>query len=137
MNRNFGAYFSFTGNFLLKERSLGYQQINQWSQGNLQLGGLYYFTGGNSFFALEAGMGLLIFEYSESQVVNPEKPLCAGPSASLRYGYERHITGRFFLGGQIFISYLHSWQTGVPEGSEPPAAGTFTYGVALSVKLGK
>lgn len=137
MNRKFGAYFSLTGDFLLNAPSLGIHRINRWTRGQLQLGGLYYFTGGNSFFAAEAGAGLLSFEYAESRIVNPDKPLCAGPVVCLRYGYERHMTGRFFLGGQIFTSYYYGRETGVPEGSEPKTASSFTYGAALSLKLGK
>lgn len=137
MSRNFGAYFNFSGDLLMKSKQLGSDWMNQWIQAGLHLGGSFYFLGGNSYVAPEIGLGLFSFGYQESLSPYPDKPFCAGLSANLRYGYDWHISGKVFLGGQIYISYSHAWETGIPESVEAPVATSFIYGAALTLKLGK
>ncbi|MCK4745514.1 MAG: hypothetical protein KAT15_00685 [Bacteroidales bacterium] len=132
MNRNFGAYFSIDGNVLIKEKSLGFDEIKQWAHAALHVGGLFYFRG-NSYFAPEIGLDILTFEYTEYQVAGTPNPYCLGLGSTLKYGYDRHITGKVFVGGQFFISYGYTWET---DTSVPANATSFLYGAALNLKFG-
>jgi hypothetical protein len=136
INRNFGTYFGMAVNALIqKNYSLGLSDVlEQWTQTGLHLGGLYYIKGGNSYFAPELGVG---FGMIETTVMGDESTL--GISGTLKYGYDRHIAGKFFLGVQAFFSYAHGWH----QEDTDPATGTtlqsscLTYGAAFTVKFGQ
>jgi hypothetical protein len=137
MNRNFGAYFTIAGEVLVKEKLFGVDLLNQWIQGGMRLGGIIYIMGGNSYFAPEVGLDLLTFTYEEYRITNPETPFCAGLGSSLKYGYDIHLSGKLFLGGQLYISYAYCWETGTPASIPAPTANSFVYGAALNLKIGK
>ena len=103
----------------------------------MRLGGTFYIKGGNSYFAPEAGLEILWFEYEDPIINSRDQPLCLGLGSALKYGYDFHLSGKFFLGGQLFISYAYAWETESPERMETPVANSFLYGAALSLKLGK
>ncbi len=133
MNRNFGAYFAITGNVMLQPISIGlYDQMTQWSHTGMYLGGLFYVRGGNSYFAPEIGLGIITFEYDLGGY--GYDVYTYGPGATLKYGYDRHIAGRVFVGVQAYISYAYTWDT---EASIPTTANSFIYGAALNLKFGK
>jgi hypothetical protein len=137
INRKFGAYFTICGDILLKEKQMGFDWINQWSQAGMYLGGLFYLRGGNSYFAPEVGLGIHTFEYSEYQVSGSENPYLIGIGSMLKYGYDRHLSGKFYIGGQFYISYAYTWETDVADAVNAPTANSFIYGVAISLKFGK
>jgi hypothetical protein len=135
INRNFGTYFGLTGNVLLKPVSLGISDnLDQWTHASLHLGGLYYVGGGNSYFAPELGLGIGMIETSN---LSGESTL--GINATLKYGYDRHITGRFFVGVQAFFTYANCWhQEDIdPATGNKLASRTLLYGVNLTFKVGK
>ena len=135
MSRNFGTYFGMSANVLLKPVSLGLSdQLDQWTQASLHFGGLYYIKGGNSYFAPEVGLGIGMLETTQ---LSSENTL--GIAATIKYGYDRHITGNFFLGLQAFLSYAHGWhQEDIdPSTGNTLSSGALMYGVALSFKFGK
>ena len=131
MSRNFGAYFAMNGNVMLRDISLGLtDRLLQWSHAGLHLGVLIYVRGGNSYFAPEVGLDIIFVEDNTAQSnINT-----LGPGATLKYGYDRHISGKFFVGGQFFISYAYTWD---PDTDTPTVANSFLYGAALYIKIGK
>lgn len=134
INRNFGTYFGLSGNVLLKPVSVGLSdRLDQWTHASLHLGGLYYVKGGNSYFAPELGLGIAMLETSNLS----ENTL--GISGTLKYGYDRHIAGRFFVGVQAFFSYANCWhQEDIdPSTGKKLASQTLLYGVNLTFKVGK
>ena len=134
MNRKYGVYFSLNGNLLVGgEKMIGLDRMDQWAHAGLHLGGIFYFRG-NSYFSPEAGLGILTFEYSEYQVAGTPYPYCLGINSALKYGYDRHIAGSVFVGGQFFISYGYTWET---DTNVPANATSFHYGAALNLKFGK
>lgn len=137
MNRNFGAYFTFAGDLMLREKSFGVDWLNSWIQAGMHVGALFYIMGGNSYFAPEIGVDILTFEYTEHQVTPLTSPFCAGLGSSLKYGYDIHLSGKIFLGGQLYISYAYSWETGTQGTVQSPVANSFIYGAALNLKFGK
>ena len=136
INRNYGTYFTITTDFLLKEISTGFDQLNSWMQLGMHLGGLFYIKGGRSYIAPEVGLGMISFDYDDYNVGNIA-PLSAGIGSSLKYGYDRHLTGNTFIGGQLYITYTHAWDTEAPDGADAPIASSFMYGVSFNVKFGK
>jgi hypothetical protein len=135
INRSFGAYFGLSGNLLLKSVSVGLSDdLEQWSQIGLHVGGLYYIKGGNSYFAPELGLGIGMIE---TTLLGDENTM--GVSGTLKYGYDRHITGRLFLGVQAFFSYANCWHQEYidPATGETLTATTLMYGVVLTFKIGK
>jgi hypothetical protein len=137
MNRNYGIYFSMAGDVLLKEVYSGYDLMNSWVQIGMHLGGLFYITGGRSYIAPEVGLGLIPFDYYDSFTGYDEQPYTVGIGSSLKYGYDRHISGNVSLGGQLYITYNHTWETDVPEGFEAYIGTCFIYGVSFNLKFGK
>jgi hypothetical protein len=128
-----GAYFSLDGNVLIKEKSFGFDRLEQWAHAGLQVGGLFYFKG-NSYFAPEVGLGIMTFEFTEYQVPGSQDPYCLGFNSTLKYGYDRHLTGSVFVGGQFFLTYGYTWET---DANIPANATSFLYGAALNLKFGK
>ncbi len=135
MNRKFGAYFSLSGNSTLKEVEVGLNDIlTQWVLAGLNLGGLHYIKGGNSYFAAEIGMGLGLIETTNLATANTY-----GLGATFKYGYDRHIASKFFMGVQAFISYAYTWdpdQTSLSSGKNL-TANAFLYGININFKIGK
>lgn len=137
MSRNYGIYFSMTGDVLLREVYSGYNLLNSWAQIGMHIGALFYIKGGRSYIAPEAGLGLNTFDYYDSYSGYDEQPYCAGIGTSLKYGYDRHISGNISLGGQLYITYNHTWETDVPEGFDAYIANCFIYGASFNLKFGK
>jgi len=134
INRNFGTYFGLTANLLLKPVSVGLSDnLDQWTHASLHLGGLYYVKGGNSYFAPELGLGIGMLETSNLS----ENTL--GVSGTIKYGYDRHLAGRFFVGVQAFFSYANCWhQEDIdPVTGNKLSSQTLLYGVHLTFKVGK
>jgi hypothetical protein len=136
-NRKYGAYFTIAGDVLLREQSTGFDRINQWAQAGLHLGGLFYILGGNSYIAPEAGLGVHNLEYTLYQDGWTSDAYCAGIGTALRYGYDRHLTGKLYLGAQFFVSYTYTWETDAAGALEVPTASSFLYGAELNLKFGK
>jgi len=133
MNRKFGLYFAITGNVMLQPISIGLEdQMTQWSHAGMHLGGLFYIRGGNSYFAPEIGLGIITFEYDLDD--SDGDFYTYGLGSTLKYGYDRHIAGKVFVGGQVYISYAYTWDT---DASVPTTASSFIYGAALNLKFGK
>jgi hypothetical protein len=135
INRNFGTYFGLSGNVLLKPISLGiYDNLDQWTHVSLHLGGLYYIKGGNSYFAPEVGLGIGMIETTNLSSENT-----MGISGTLKYGYDRHVAGRFFVGVQAFFSYANCWHPDYidPGTGNKLTSSTLLYGVNLTFKIGK
>lgn len=137
MNRNYGLYFSMAGDVLLKEVHTGYDILYSWVQIGMHVGGLIYIKGGRSYIAPELGLGLIPFDYYDSWTGYDEQPYTVGLGTSLKYGYDRHISGNVSLGGQLYITYNHTWETDVPEGFEAYIGTCFIYGVSFNLKFGK
>jgi len=137
MNRAYGVYFSMTGDVLLKEVYSGYDQVTSWAQIGMHLGGLFYIKGGRSYLAPEAGLGIIAMDYYDAYTGWEEQPYCVGLGTSLKYGYDRHISGNVSLGGQLYITYTHAWETDAPEGFEAYIGSCFMYGASFNLKFGK
>jgi hypothetical protein len=137
INRKYGAYFTISGDVLLKEVQEGFDWINQWAQAGMYLGGIFYILGGNSYVAPEVGLGIFNFEYTEYQVTGSFDVYSLGIGSMLKYGYERHLAGKVFLGVQAYLSYAYTWETDTADAIEPPTATSFTYGAAINFKFGK
>lgn len=137
MNRNYGIYFSMAGDVILKEVYYGSSLLNSWTQVGMHVGGLFYIMGGRSYIAPEAGLGINAFEIDDFYSGFTEQPYCLGLGTSLKYGYDRHISGKVSLGGQIYITYNHTWESDPPEGFEAYVASSFIYGAAFNLKFGK
>jgi len=60
--------------------------LQQWTQSSINLGGLIYLKGGNSYFAPEVGVSVGLIETSE---MYEEGNL--GVHSALKYGYDWHI----------------------------------------------
>ncbi|MEA3463419.1 MAG: hypothetical protein U9R49_16170 [Bacteroidota bacterium] len=141
IKRTYGIYFGMCFNIMLKETyyGSGYTGISttleNWTQSSINLGGLYYLKGGNSYFALEAGVGVGVIETTE---MYEEGSL--GIHSALKYGYDWHVLNKFYIGAQAFIAYDYCWHDddGIDPGTgEVLIATTFLYGVNLTIKLGK
>ncbi|MEN8200976.1 MAG: hypothetical protein ABFS28_00175 [Bacteroidota bacterium] len=137
MSRSYGIYFSMAGDVLLKEVQSGYNLLNSWAQIGMHVGGLFYIKGGRSYIAPEAGLGIITFDYDDSYTGYNEQPYCLGLGTSLKYGYDRHISGNVSLGGQLYITYNHTWETDIPEGYEAYMGKCFIYGASFNLKFGK
>lgn len=137
MKRTYGIYFSITGDVTLKEVYTYYEQIYSWAQVGMHLGGMYYIKGGRSYIAGEIGLGINTFDYYDSYTGYDEQPYCLGLGTSLKYGYDRHISGKVSIGGQLYITYNHTKETDPPEGFEAYIASCFMYGVSFNLKFGK
>ena len=141
IKRTYGVYLGVCFNVLLNEISIGtgYTGIpitlQQWTQSSINLGGLFYLKGGNSYFAPEAGVSVGLIETSE---MYEEGNL--GVHTALKYGYDWHILKKFYLGAQAYIAYDYCWhdEDGTdPETGEVLIANTLMYGVNLTLKIGK
>jgi len=137
MNRNYGIYFTMTGDVLLRDVVYGDNFIDSWAQVGMHLGGLIYIKGGRSYIAPEAGLGIITFDYIDYQTGFSEQPYCVGLGTSLKYGYDRHISGKVSLGGQLYITYTHTWETDVHEDYEAYIGSSFIYGASFNLKFGK
>ncbi len=137
MSRSYGIYFTMTGDVLLNEVQYGYDQINSWIQIGMYMGGLFYIGGGRSYIAPEIGLGIIGFEYYDSYSGYTEQPYTIGIGGSLKYGYDRHISGNVSLGGQLYLTYNHTKETDPPSGYEPYIANSFIYGASFNLKFGK
>jgi hypothetical protein len=141
IKRTYGIYLGMCFNIMLKEAYYGNgytgipTTIVNWTQSSINLGGLYYLKGGNSYFALEAGVGVGALETTE---IYEENTL--GIHSALKYGYDWHVLSKFYIGAQAFISYDYCWHDDDvidPGTGEVLVASTFMYGVNLTIKLGK
>jgi hypothetical protein len=137
INRKFGTYFTISGDIMLNEKQLGFDDINQWAQAGMSLGGIFYVLGGNSYFSPEVGLGILNFEYTQYQVTGSNDVYSMGIISMLKYGYDRNLTGRLYIGLQAYLSYAHTWETDAGETAEAPTASSFVYGAAINFRLGK
>jgi len=137
INRQFGTYFTISGDIMLNEKQLGFDDINQWAQAGMYLGGIFYVLGGNSYFSPEVGLGILNFEYTQYQVAGSSDVYSMGIGSMLKYGYDRHLTGRLYIGLQAYLSYAYTWETDATEGVDTPTASSFLYGAAINFRLGK
>lgn len=136
-NRRYGTYFTVSGDILLKEIQEGFDYINQWTQAGMYLGGIFYVFGGNSYISPEVGLGVLNFEYTEYLVTGSSDVYSLGIGSMLKYGYERHLTGKLFIGAQAYLSYAYTWETDAEDTTESPTASSFIYGAAINLKFGK
>ena len=137
VNQRYGTYFTISGDILLKEIQQGYDWINQWAQAGMYVGGIFYILGGSSYISPEVGLGIHTFEYSEYLVSGSTNVYALGIGSMLKYGYERHLTGKLFLGVQAYLSYAYTWETDAADAVEPPTVSSFMYGAAINFKLGK
>lgn len=137
INRRFGTYFTITGDIMLNEKPLGFDYISQWAQAGMHLGGIFYVLGGNSYFSPEVGLGILNFNYTLYQVAGSTDVYSLGIGSMLKYGYDRHLTGRLYIGLQAYISYAYTWETDSGDAAVAPTASSFLYGAAISLRLGK
>ena len=137
MSRSYGIYFTMTGDVLLNEVQYGYDQINSWIQIGMYMGGLFYIGGGRSYIAPEIGLGIIGFEYYDSYSGYTEQPYTIGIGGSLKYGYDRHISGKVSLGGQLYITYNSTKESDPPSGYDPYKGTCFTYGASFNLKFGK
>jgi len=137
MSRSYGIYFTMTGDVLLNEVLYGYDRINSWAQIGMYVGGLFYIGGGRSYIAPEIGLGIIAFEYYDSYYGYTEQPYTMGIGGSLKYGYDRHISGKVSLGGQLYITYNSTKETDPPDGYDPYKATSFIYGASFNLKFGK
>ena len=140
IKRTFGIYFGMYLNTMLNETyyGIGYTgistNIETWYQSSLNLGGLYYLKGGNSYFAPEVGFAVGTIEttefYEEGTI---------GIHTALKYGYDWHILNKFYLGAQAYISYDNCKHDEglIDDTGEVLVSTTFMYGVNLTIKLGK
>ncbi|MCD4711262.1 MAG: hypothetical protein K8R52_10470 [Bacteroidales bacterium] len=140
IKRTYGIYFGICINMMLKETAIGSgytgipTDLQQWTQSSINLGGLLYLKGGNSYFAPEAGVGVGLIETTE---MYEEGSL--GIHTALKYGYDWHILEKFYIGAQAYIGYDHCWHDddGIDPGTgEVLIANTFMYGVNLTIKIG-
>ena len=136
VNKNYGTYFTITTDLLLKEVYTGSNLLNSWGQVGMHVGGIFFIKGGRSYIAPELGMGIIVFDY-ESYSGEEINPATVGIGTSLKYGYDRHITGNMFLGGQLYISYTHTWDPDVPDDAESVIGKSFIYGASFNMKFGK
>ncbi len=137
MSRSYGIYFTMTGDVLLNEVLYGYDMINSWVQVGMYVGGLFYIGGGRSYIAPEIGLGIIAFEYYDSYFGFTEQPYTMGLGGSLKYGYDRHISGKVSLGGQLYITYNSTKETDPPDGYDPYKGKCFIYGASFNLKFGK
>jgi hypothetical protein len=137
MSRSYGIYFTFTGDVLLNEVYSGNDQINSWAQVGMYIGGLFYIGGGRSYIAPEIGLGIIAFEYYDSYSGYVEDPYTMGIGGSLKYGYDRHISGKVSLGGQLYLTYNSTKETDPPSGYDPYKGKSFIYGASFNLKFGK
>jgi len=137
MSRSYGIYFSMAGDILLKEVYYGYDLLNNWTQIGMHIGGLFYIKGGRSYIAPEVGLGIIVFDFEDSYTGYNEQPYCMGVGTSLKYGYDRHISGNVSLGGQLYITYNHTTQSDGPEEYDAFKATSFIYGASFNLKFGK
>jgi hypothetical protein len=140
IKRTYGIYFGICINTMLNETyyGMGYTgvstSIESWLQSSLNLGGLFYLKGGNSYFAPELGLGVGSIETTEFY---EEGTL--GLHTALKYGYDWHILEKFYIGAQAFISYDHCKHDEgiIDDTGDVLLATTFMYGVNLTIKIGK
>lgn len=137
MSRSYGIYFTFTGDVLLNEVYSGYDQINSWVQIGMYIGGLFYIGGGRSYIAPELGLGIIGFDYYDSYSGYTETPATMGLGGSLKYGYDRHISGKVSVGGQLYITYNSTNEMDPPSGYDPYKGKCFVYGASFNLKFGK
>ena len=137
MSRSYGIYFTMTGDFLLNEVQYGYEEIYNWTQIGMYIGGLFYLKGGRSYIAPEIGLGIIVFEYYDSYSGYTEQPGTMGLGGSLKYGYDRHISGKVSVGGQLYITYNSTNETDPPSGYDPYKGKCFIYGASFNLKFGK
>jgi hypothetical protein len=140
IKRKYGIYFGMNLNIMLNETyyGVGYTGANTtietWFQNSLNIGGLFYLKGGNSYFAPEVGFGVGTIETSEFY-----KEETIGVHTALKYGYDWHILDKFYLGAQAFISYDNCKHVDELTDSygDIIVASTFMYGMNLTFKIGK
>ena len=137
MSRQYGTYFTISGDILLKEVQDGFDWINHWVQAGMYVGGIFYIFGGRSYISPEVGLGIHNFEYSLYQVSGSFDVYSLGIGSMLKYGYERHLTGKLFIGLQAYLSYAYTWETDAADAAEPPTVSSFMYGFAINFKIGK
>ena len=139
IKRTYGIYFGICMNMMLKETYIGNgytgvpTNLTTWYQTSLNLGGLYYLKGGNSYFAPEVGFGVGTIETTEFYEEGT-----SGLHTALKYGYDWNILQKFYLGAQAFISYDHCRHIDglVDTTGEVLLATTFMFGVNLTIKIG-
>ena len=141
IKRTYGLYLGLCFNVLLNEISIGTgytglpTTLQQWTQSSINLGGLFYLRGGNSYLAPELGVSVGLIETSE---MYEEANL--GLHSAIKYGYDWHILQKFYLGAQAFIAFDNCWhaEQGIDPGTgEVLLANTLMYGVNLTIKIGK
>jgi hypothetical protein len=137
MSRSYGIYFTITGDVLLNEVYSGNQLMNSWAQVGMNIGGLFYIKGGRSYIAPEIGLGIIAFDYYDSYSGYSEQPYTMGIGGSLKYGYDRHISGKVSLGGQLYLTYNSTKETDPPSGYDPYKGTSFIYGASFNLKFGK
>lgn len=140
IKRKYGIYFGMYLNTMLNETyyGIGYTgistNIEAWIQSSLNLGGLFYLKGGNSYFAPEVGVAVGSIETTEFYEQGT-----IGIHTALKYGYDWHILSKFYLGAQAYVSYdncKHDEQS-TDDTGDVLVSNTFMYGVNLTIKLGK
>jgi len=137
MSQKYGTYFTISGDLLLKEVQDGFDWVNQWVQAGMYVGGIFYILGGRSYVSPEVGLGVFNFEYSPYQVTGSFDVYALGIGSMLKYGYERYLTGKLYIGLQAYISYAYAWETDAGDAAEAPTASSFMYGIAINFKIGK
>ena len=137
MSQKYGTYFTISGDVLLKEVQDGFDWINHWVQGGMYVGGIFYILGGRSYVSPEVGLGIHNFDYSLYQISGSFDVYALGIGSMLKYGYERHVTGKLYIGLQAYLSYTYTWEIDVADAVNLPTASSFMYGIAINFKLGK
>lgn len=133
ITRKYGIYFGMCFNMMLKETYSGGLYLDLWSQNSLNLGGLYYLKGGNSYISPEIGFGYGFIEDNYASAGH------LGVHTALKYGYDWHILEKFYLGAQAFVSYDHCKDQDdlIDIGTgEVLVASTMIFGINLTLKFG-
>ena len=134
INRKYGVYFGLCFNVMLAETHTGGLDLLLWSQNSINLGGLYYLKGGNSYISPEIGLGYGFIEDYYGSAGH------MGVHTALKYGYDWHILEKIYLGAQAFVSYDHCKDQDdlidISTG-EVLVASTLIFGINLTLKFGK
>jgi hypothetical protein len=132
INRSVAPYFRIGGHVLVKETS----NFESFSQAGLNLGLNIYYRDPNTYIAPEIGLAVVNYGYKiydNLQLVDSRDFSNIGVDLGLRGGRDWHVSGKFFIGTQLYLAYFYSREM---ELTYPKGSGFF-YGVNLSFKFGK
>ena len=131
LGRAVAPYFRVGGHVLIKETT----NFTSFSQAGMNIGCNIYYRNPNTYIAPEAGLAIVNYEYYPDPLMSAatEDIENIGVDIGLRAGRDWHVSGKFYLGTQLYLAYFNSW---TQEVTHPKGSGFF-YGVNLSLKFGK